>query len=294
MTREEFHQYISKPEELNQDTVSSLEDLVKDHSWFQAGRMLYVKNLHNLKSVHFDEQLSLASAFTPDGIRLYQLINKKPAKQPEPSLQVKPIATPPVIPPAATEENKTEINKPEPVTDLGFLEEEIQKAAKAAELSLELLKGAEEENIDVPVRETPIAGKKSSEAVAVDHNSSHSFATWLRLVSGKPADPSVEHKQQERSQKNDIISNFVLQDAAKAEKRPKAEFFSAEKMAQKSLKHDETLVSETLAKIYLRQGNLPKAQKAYEMLIVKHPEKYHIFAPLLEKIKNLREEQKNR
>ena len=62
-------------------------------------------------------------------------------------------------------------------------------------------------------------------------------------------------------------------------------------MAKKSIKDDETFVSETLATIYLKQGNLPKALRAYEILLVKYPEKIHIFAPLLEKIKKLIEQQ---
>jgi len=57
-------------------------------------------------------------------------------------------------------------------------------------------------------------------------------------------------------------------------------------MARNSVKEDDELVSETLAKIYATQGNLQKAIASYEKLLLKYPEKKTYFAPL---IKNLKE-----
>ena len=62
--------------------------------------------------------------------------------------------------------------------------------------------------------------------------------------------------------------------------RPKHEFFSPENMAKLSLMENEDLVTETLANIYAKQGNLAKARKAYDKLSLKFPEKSNYFARL--------------
>ncbi|MBI4929959.1 MAG: hypothetical protein HY841_04290 [Bacteroidetes bacterium] len=116
----------------------------------------------------------------------------------------------------------------------------------------------------------------------------------MKVVSGQTPASAIEQKVNQQKQTNQLIDNFLLDQTAKSAPKPKAEFYSAEAMAKKSIKDDETFVSETLATIYLKQGNLPKALRAYEILLVKHPEKIHIFAPLLEKIKKLLEDQKNK
>ena len=65
----------------------------------------------------------------------------------------------------------------------------------------------------------------------------------------------------------------------------KTAFYSPVNMAKQSVAEDITFVSETLAKIYVLQGNYAKAIKAYENLRLKYPEKRLYFAS---QIKNLR------
>jgi hypothetical protein len=46
-------------------------------------------------------------------------------------------------------------------------------------------------------------------------------------------------------------------------------------------------MTETLAKVYLAQKNYSKALKAYEILLLQHPEKSGLFADRIQEIKNL-------
>lgn len=90
-------------------------------------------------------------------------------------------------------------------------------------------------------------------------------------------------KQKKHSKKQDeIIESFI-----KTEPRivpREADYSQAEVLARKSIEDTGEFVSETLAVIYLKQGNKEKAKKIYEKLCLKFPEKSSYFAAQIEKI----------
>jgi hypothetical protein len=67
--------------------------------------------------------------------------------------------------------------------------------------------------------------------------------------------------------------------------KPKGEFFNSANKAKDSVVEDDSIVSETLARIYAMQGNLGKAIKTYEILSLKFPEKSAYFAALIKELK---------
>ncbi len=97
--------------------------------------------------------------------------------------------------------------------------------------------------------------------------------------------------------KIDLIDSFIEQGNEKIHlpkeqedirisiNRPTSEFFSPENMAKMSLAENEDFVTETLAKIYAKQGNIKKAIFAYEKLSLKFPEKSNYFARLIQELK---------
>jgi hypothetical protein len=64
----------------------------------------------------------------------------------------------------------------------------------------------------------------------------------------------------------------------------KTEFYSPVNQAKKSVTENEDIVSETLAKIYYKQGNLLKARSSYQKLSLLYPEKMAYFAALISEI----------
>ena len=54
--------------------------------------------------------------------------------------------------------------------------------------------------------------------------------------------------------------------------------------AQASVLEDATLVTETMARLYAKQGQIGKARKAYKLLALKNPAKSTYFAAQLKKL----------
>lgn len=87
----------------------------------------------------------------------------------------------------------------------------------------------------------------------------------------------------EITKKDSLIEKFIKD--SPSINRPKQDFFSPEKAMKKSEVLDFAIATETLAKIYLKQGYPEKAIKVYEQLELKIPEKLSYFAALIDKIK---------
>ena len=141
------------------------------------------------------------------------------------------------------------------------------------------------------VLSNPSAVEEKTSSPTFDNSIPHSFSDWLKHAGSLPAE--LEEKVEKDTVKpsnTDLIDKFI-RDEPKIN-RPKAEFYSPVNMAKQSVADDITFVSETLAKIYVLQGNYSKALHAYENLRLKYPEKRLYFALQIKNLRKLINQQK--
>ncbi len=88
-----------------------------------------------------------------------------------------------------------------------------------------------------------------------------------------------------KERKSELVNNFIHTDHGTI--RPKMLSDETVDISYSSIREDDSLITDTLAGIYVKQGLYSKAIYSYEKLILKYPEKSDYFASQIEKINNL-------
>ncbi len=126
---------------------------------------------------------------------------------------------------------------------------------------------------------------------AVKDSEQHTFTDWLKALDDQ-AGPAVAAtgKSPDGSGKKvpntDLIDNFISKGSGKIIPVDTGEA-SAVDISEDSVKEHDGFITDTLAKIYIKQGYYSKAIFAYEKLILKFPEKSSYFAAQIEEIKRI-------
>jgi hypothetical protein len=115
----------------------------------------------------------------------------------------------------------------------------------------------------------------------------YSFNQWLQLSAKKPIVRSVVKEVDTSNDKENLINQFI-QNNPKI--KPLAKNKTVTALVAKN-KEDSSLMTATLAKVYLEQKKYENAMQAYRILSLKYPEKSGFFADQIKRIQIL---QKNK
>ena len=74
MNRHQFIEYIQNPEKLNEQSLSELKVTLEEFPYFQAARMLWLKNLHLLDNISLNNELKISAAYISDRKKLFFLL----------------------------------------------------------------------------------------------------------------------------------------------------------------------------------------------------------------------------
>lgn len=279
MNRQQFINYIKSPEQLNTESIFQLEDLVKEYPFFQTADTLLALNFFLENNIKFNDQLKLASAYAADRRVLKQLLNSlQKAKQPETN-QKKSESTITI-----KEVKTTTVNKEAP-SDSKTLADLIKQLK--SEVDLYMIQASDHKSSQQFAKLQHLAGKLEK-IIGSEVKSNIPLARKKGTKRTSAAEYSLDHLEELPLKKPKQLANAELIDKfIKEEPKivPKPTFFDPVDSAKQSLLDNETVVSETLAEIYYKQGNLSKAIKIYKKLSLVNPQKSSYFAAQIEKIR---------
>jgi tetratricopeptide (TPR) repeat protein len=272
---------INKPHAINGKQTDALEKVLDEFPFFQSARALRLKGLFNQNSFKYNYALKVTAAHTTDRTVLFDFITSDTFVAIQKGLYDKKVLELLDISVVDCEEIKSKIR----------LESKTNPIEQSILTSIEgVSEGKEDTKIAVEKLEI---GKPLGFSI----NEKHSFQEWLQLSRIEPIVRKKENLvsietlalEEEKKKKTELIDKFI-------ESSPKISPIRQEEVsktyAEQSQTNNSYLMTETLARVYLEQKKYQKAIQAYEILILKYPEKSSFFADHISDIKILQQNNK--
>jgi hypothetical protein len=312
MHKEEILTYIRHPERLTRESLNPILRVTEQYPYFQTARLLAVKNRFLIGDEGWQKEMETAGSFVADRRVLYDLIYPlSDSSQPE-SLEDNDAVSvadtdAEVIDKPAAEKQPTLRGNISNLLSMQLEELELIDPDEA-ELMPEIVLDAETLYRDADSRETTEPSGEEPDLLAwdtqgdddadADSNSNddatketHSFTEWLLLYNqAKPAESLAfpEKPAVTAVHEHELINRFI---ETNPRLQPRQDPHPQKDISEDSIREHDGIFTDTLAKIYIKQGLYSKAIFAYEKLILKYPEKSGYFAGQIEEIKKLTNKQ---
>jgi len=269
MNLTDYTYLLNKPEAINDRYAETLDNVLEAFPYFQSARVLKLKHFYNQDSFQYNYALKVTAAYTTDRSILFDFITSDSFVSVQKGLYEK---------------------KLEELMNMNVVDgEEIKVDYKPISDPLEL-------SILTSIKESTPEEQKVEEKLEIgkplefSKNEKHSFQEWLQLSRLKPIireENSISFTpiDEEKKKKLDLIDKFI-ESNPKIIPIPKDAVVPVVETISEDTSH---LMTETLARVYLEQKKYSKAIQAYEILILKYPEKSSFFADRISDIKILQQ-----
>jgi tetratricopeptide (TPR) repeat protein len=280
---------INKPDAINGRQTIELETVLAEFPYFQSARAIHLKGLYNQNSFRYNQELKKTAAYSTDRSVLFEFITSEDFTS---------------IQKAFLEEKEAAINDIIVNQYKIVISEKLEIHPKANTLEQSILSSiqiAEPESVadDTPQEASTVVEEKTETIEAkleigkpleFSKQEKHSFQEWLQLAKITPIERENETPEpeidEEKKKKSELIDKFI-------ESNPKIISVKNAPVSpiniDKPSQDNSYLMTETLAKVYLEQKKYQKAIQAYEILILKYPEKSSFFADRISDIRILQQ-----
>lgn len=245
---------IEHPELMNKETLYELRNLVALYPYYQTARLLLLQNMYLLHETSFDDELRRAAIYITDRKTLFNLVE------------------------ASHYHIKTAAEK---------MEEEAREAQRGEQSNNRTLSIINEYLESTPKdsqNEDDDTGRKPTPAdAAVDY-----VAYLLKTESQEDKEAEADRPQMKGQ---DLIDSFINDNGGKIQLQDKPtykpETEEEEDKQNEQNDYDEGYFTETLAKIYIKQGRYSKALEIIQRLNLNYPKKNAYFADQIRFLRKL-------
>ena len=292
---------LADPQQITKQTLSDLVEVIDAYPYFQSARALWLKGLKNQESFRYNDALKLTAAHTTNRDILFEFITSDSFEQDQISLQIlsndQAIAQYDIeigedlsqtIDTEQKQEHKQALENAEAVLHPNLFEKKIADVEKMIAVSQEF--SGKEDSLDADQKQAASRELGIDTPLEFSKKDRHSFSQWLQLTSATPIvreetqQPQPQKATKEKEHKYDLIEKFINE-------KPKIKTLKNNTQQQNTPQEDSkpsnSLMTETLAKVYLQQKNYKKAIQAYKILILKNPEKSGFFADQIRAVEKL-------
>jgi tetratricopeptide (TPR) repeat protein len=271
---------INKPDTITEKQTETLGNVLDEFPYFQSARALRLKGLYNQNSFKYNYALKVTAAHTTDRTVLFDFITSDTFTAIQKGYYDKKI---------------------QELLNIDVIDSEtiisIKKTESKDPLAASILTSIKEAASSI-AEESKMAEEKLAIGKPLDFskNEKHSFQEWLQLSRTQPIERATNNPAENtplndtKRKKAALIDKFI-------ETSPKISPVKNTTVSTTSfeLNKEDTsyLMTETLARVYLEQKKYQKAIQAYEILILKYPEKSSFFANHISDIKILQQNHNN-
>ena len=277
MNVSEYTYLINKPDTINDRQTLALEKIIDEFPYFQSARALRLKGLFNQESFKYNFALKIAAAHTTDRSVLFDFITSDTFTAIQKGLYEQKVAE---LHDITVVDSEIVHIKTQTISTTNSLEQSILTSIEKSE-----------NNLQNPTLEEKLAIGKPLD---FSKEEKHSFQEWLQLSRIQPIERVKNNNKQEDFNENELEKKKKIELIDKfIESSPKIPPIDRNAtntiLVEPKEENNSYLMTETLAKVYLEQKKYQRAIQAYEILILKYPEKSSFFADRILDIKILQQ-----
>lgn len=277
MNKYDFINNCKNPSTIEAVNFDEISSIIEKYPFFNTAQILKVVAARKKFPIDYRKHVGVASVYVGSSKAFFQLLN--------PELTIKNKSSESKI-------AESTLAKVDTVQNLEQNSAQIENTTKSEEI-IEPIIQHQKEIAQEPVVELSKEFEQKSndpQAILKARLAELQMEKEQKLQSNPIPETPAEKK--EKITIDTLVETFTNKPPKISMVKDKPEDDKIRVMAEKSLVEPEDVSSETLAKIYVKQGHFDKAIKIYNGLHLKNPEKSIYFASLIEEVNKLKNKSK--